>query len=295
MGLSDAFLARLDADGREAADASPGLEAALARLVEAARRERPALRLDEAGFVGHVASLLGGEHEPLSALGQLRAGDLALAFTALTDADAAEEICALVEPPVRGALRQLHCAADEIDERLQALREKLLVGTATRPPALAAYAGRAKLVRWARVVATRDAHDARQRRKVDGELVDDMDALIDGAIEVDDPELVELKRAYRVHFKEAFQIAFAALSPRERNVLRHQWLDGLSIDRIGALYGVHRATVARWRAGAREALFVATRRLMQERLDLSADAYASMMRLIQSQLEVSLPRLLAED
>ena len=40
--------------------------------------------------------------------------------------------------------------------------------------------------------------------------------------------------------------AFAALESRERNLLRYALGDGLSVDAIGTLYRVHRATAARW-------------------------------------------------
>jgi RNA polymerase sigma-70 factor (ECF subfamily) len=72
-------------------------------------------------------------------------------------------------------------------------------------------------------------------------------------------------------------------------------MDGLNIDAIGVLFGVHRATVARWRSDARTALFEGTRRVFRAELDLSAGEFASVMRLIDSQLEVSLPRLLEGD
>jgi DNA-directed RNA polymerase specialized sigma24 family protein len=38
--------------------------------------------------------------------------------------------------------------------------------------------------------------------------------------------------------------AMDAMPPLERAVLRYQVVDGLSIDEIGALYDVHRATAA---------------------------------------------------
>ena len=48
--------------------------------------------------------------------------------------------------------------------------------------------------------------------------------------------------------------ALERLSPRERNVLRMHYGHALSIDAIGRVYGVHRATVARWLSTARESL-----------------------------------------
>ena len=56
-------------------------------------------------------------------------------------------------------------------------------------------------------------------------------------------------------------------------------------------YGVHRATVVRWLAAAREALFAGTRARMRDRLrDTEID---EVLDLIQSRLDVSVRRLLA--
>src|SRR5205823_12308411 len=81
-----------------------------------------------------------------------------------------------------------------------------------------------------------------------------------------DPVLAQLKQRYRDEFGEAFRQAAAALTPRERTLLRYRFLDGLSIDEIGVLHRVHRATVARWIAAIREALFEATRERLGSRL-----------------------------
>ena len=40
----------------------------------------------------------------------------------------------------------------------------------------------------------------------------------------------------RTQFKGAFAEAMATLTTRERNILRHQVLDGLTLDQIGAIY-----------------------------------------------------------
>jgi RNA polymerase sigma-70 factor (ECF subfamily) len=109
----------------------------------------------------------------------------------------------------------------------------------------------------------------------------------------DDPEVAYLKRLYREEFKRAFHAAVDALDARDRLLLRQHALDGLSIDQLATLNGVHRATVARWVAAAREALLAATQQQMVRRLRLSRSELASVMRLIRSQLdEVTLPQAL---
>jgi len=61
---------------------------------------------------------------------------------------------------------------------------------------------------------------------------------------------------------------------------------------MGALYGVHRATAARWAVAAQEALLEKTRRRLTERLRLTHSQLDSVLRLISSKLDINLSRLL---
>jgi RNA polymerase sigma-70 factor (ECF subfamily) len=108
----------------------------------------------------------------------------------------------------------------------------------------------------------------------------------------DDPEIGYLKRLYREEFKRAFQVAIEALDDRDRLVLRQHTLDGLGIDQLAALHHVHRATSARWVEAARKTVIAATERELIHRLRLSRTELDSVLRMIRSQLDVSLPRLL---
>ena len=65
-------------------------------------------------------------------------------------------------------------------------------------------------------------------------------------------------------------------------------IDELSIDKLGALYRVHRATAARWVASARRALVDATRDQMITRLGVDSVELDSIIRLVRSQLEISI-------
>jgi len=103
-----------------------------------------------------------------------------------------------------------------------------------------------------------------------------------------DPLLAALKSRYRDEFRDAFAETAAVLTDRERTLLRYRFLDGLSIDEIGVLYRVHRATVARWLAATRETLFEGTRTRLMSRLAVSDSEVDSVLRLIDSQLDASL-------
>ena len=74
------------------------------------------------------------------------------------------------------------------------------------------------------------------------------------------------------------------------NGLRLHYLDGLSTERIGELYGAHRVTVARWLASARASLLDETRKRLAERLGVPATKVDSLIRILWSKLDVSLSR-----
>ena len=64
------------------------------------------------------------------------------------------------------------------------------------------------------------------------------------------------------------------------------------MDEIAGLYGVHRATAARWVDRIRDKLEVETKRRLRERTGLAGAELDSAVRLVQSRLEVSFRRLL---
>ena len=94
-----------------------------------------------------------------------------------------------------------------------------------------------------------------------------------------------LKREHAGHFKAAFAEAVGAL-------LKQHLLERLSIDQLGALYRLHRATAARRVARARDALLEGTRAALARRLGLRAENLAGVLDLLASRLEVSMERLL---
>lgn len=178
----------------------------------------------------------------------------------------------------------------ERDDLGQVVRQRLLVAPATGgAPRISTYSARGSLVSWVRVVAVRETARMlpRARRERTGD--DDLESVM---ARDDDPEIGYLKRLYRGEFKRAFRAAIEALGDRERVLLAQHVLDDLSIDQIAALHRVHRATAARWLQAARAAVLDGTQRELIRRLRLSRTELASVMRLIESQLEVSLPRLL---
>jgi RNA polymerase sigma-70 factor (ECF subfamily) len=169
----------------------------------------------------------------------------------------------------------------------QALRARLLVGDGERAPRISDYSGKSSLRAWLRVVATRDALQILRKHK--REVPADEGEILRLSAD-EDPELRRLQELYRGDVEEAFRAGMRALAPRERDLLRQSFLEGLNVDEVGARYRVHRATAARWIAAARERLFDETRRALALRLGVGRDELESIVRLVQSQLDISIAK-----
>jgi RNA polymerase sigma-70 factor (ECF subfamily) len=286
--LASAFLSARD--GAAPAELPAALEELLARVLETARRAWPAVALDPGRFVAHLARLL-PEGQPPEALERMHLADLYLARACAEGVPAAlAAFESHVLPEVDAAVARLKLPPSTVDEVRQLVRQKMLLSGPETPAKLAAYPGTGPLSGWVRAAALWQALDLQRQRS--GPAQSDDGDLSLAVAPGDDPELAYLKTTYRTEFAASFSQALSELSPRQRNFLRLKYLDGLNIDQLGALYGVHRSTAARWTVSAQEALLQETRRLLTERLRLTGSQLDSVLRLISSQLDVSLGRLL---
>ncbi|MBX3156436.1 MAG: hypothetical protein KF773_10590 [Deltaproteobacteria bacterium] len=281
MGSSEAFLAAQQAVG----PATPELGAALDATLAAAFAAWPELAPDADGFARFLGERIPADTDAVAAL-RARRPELYLAFACLgRDAAACElfdrrYLAGLAARLVRQRIPDAVAA-----EAVQQLRVKLFTG---ERPLLLAYGGTGELHGWLRITALRAAIRLQRGEVRRGELDQDA-ALADGALGAD---LQYQRRLYQDEFRAAFAEAVASLTTRERNLLKHSVLYGASSDDLGALYQVHRATAARWLASARERLAAETQRGMLARLRIERAEYESILRLIQSQLDVSVARIL---
>jgi RNA polymerase sigma-70 factor, ECF subfamily len=288
--LTPTFLQTLASEVREALDV-PGVDTELTRFIHRARAAWPELRLDERVFVAYA----GARFAPGQTLQNTHAEGLFLACACATgDREAITLFESNYQAVMNAAYRRLGLQrhAEEITQRVLRM---VFVAEDARRPSIENYTGRGSLANWVRVLTVREAYRttrAEQRtskREIGG--VDER--IMDRAVnESANPELLHLKRDYRVKFKASFQMAFEHLTNRERNILRYQYLDGLNIDQIGTIYGVSRATVARWRARARARLLSETRKVMRDVHLVPLEEFDQAMRLIESAMDVSLSRLL---
>jgi RNA polymerase sigma-70 factor (ECF subfamily) len=76
--------------------------------------------------------------------------------------------------------------------------------------------------------------------------------------------------------------------------LRQHHVDGLTLDELAGVYRIHRATLARRLAAAREKLAAHTRRILLQRFGLGRKELDSLMVLVRSHLDVSMRTLLKE-
>jgi RNA polymerase sigma-70 factor (ECF subfamily) len=281
---------------RFAGDEAAASDALLAQW-DAAIAAWPAVAVPPDQFARELARRIATHAEgdiTTAALEALHGGDVYLAIACCDgDEPAIGLLDELVGRELRHAASKLRATPDQAAEVHAELRRILLVDDNDRGAALRDYAGRGDLRGYLRVSATRALIRAinRGRREIaidDGEVFDRM-------LPLDDPELSMLRAQYRETVDAALRAALSSLDARSRALLRYQLLDGWSIDQVGKLYGVHRATAARWLADARALLGNTIRSELATRLKIAASEVDSIVRLVQSRVDMSLDRLLLTD
>ena len=185
------------------------------------------------------------------------------------------------------ALAGMKLAAATVEDIRSSVRDRLLLADGGAPPRILDYAGRGRLRGLVQVSASRMAIDRIRLEEREAELP---------AREIAAPHDLELsliKAQYRAAFVAGFAKAVATASRRDRNLLRLHFLGGVTLEQLATMYGVHRATVVRWIAAAREAVFGATRTHVAEAIGAPAEELDEMFDLVRSRVELSVDRLLA--
>lgn len=297
--LAETFLANLKAAQRADVKADAELEERLRRCVEEANAHWPGLALPDGDYVAHLARCLADGSPadgPLDAqaLDSLQTDDL---YLALACARAQSRALAAFEQHFSAHIaaivgRVLSDLATREDAE-QLVRDRLFVTAPEQQPRILEYRGRGQLLAFLRVVSSRVALGLVRKQKNHEDLDDQ------GGWELpdrgDDPELQYLKVLYRSEFKAAFVAAIDELSPRSRTLLRYHLIDRLSIDKIAAIYSIHRATAARQIGKAKESVIQATQRALKARLQLGSDELNSILRLVEGNVDVSVRRLLVAE
>ncbi len=260
---------------------------ALDDAVAAGRAAWPDVVIDRGALERQLARALEG------APGGLRLADLFLACASLSgDAAALRALDGMIRGAAARAAGELGQGSWLADEIAMTMRERLLVADGEAEGRLSSYLGHGPLERWLAVAAARTGLNALRARRRERAFDDSRLAAIPSPDT--DPELDLLRRRHRAAFEQAIRDAFAGLeSARDRNLLRLYYFDRLGLDRLAQMYNVHGSTVSRWLAAVRQNVFEETLRLLVERLGLPESELASMLRLLQSDLDLTLSRLLA--
>lgn len=278
---------------RPAFESIADLDRRLWAMVAEGRAAWPGIAIDATAVVEFVARRATADLAE-AALEGLRPADLYLACAcalrlpgaiAVFDRDYMREVDV--------ALTRMRIGPPRLLDVKQLVRQRLFVGGGTAaqpsPGKIVEYGGRGDLRRWVRSVAVRTCLN--ELRKGKRELLIDDDQLIaQHAIATDDPEVEYMKRTYAHEFRVAFEDALRQLGAREQTLLRYHHVDGLNIDEIGAIYRIHRVTAFRWLEKAKELLVRSTLETLRDRLKLPGNELDSVLRMIRSQIHLSLVR-----
>lgn len=244
-------------------------------LLHARGREAwPDLEISEEDFAAHVSRL----SDPSPDF----AADLYLACAcALGSNRAIQHFEERYMKEIERGFAKVSASEEERAEAKQQLLERLFVKRK-----IADYAATGPLVLWLRVAALRTLHNVVARKpketSIEQELLDALPA------ENVDPELLHLKSLYRAAFREAFASGVAALSVEDRALLHQRFVGNLTQPQLAEAYDVHVNTIARWIEKARQTLERAIYRDLESRLDVKGEELESILRLVRSQLDVSL-------
>lgn len=247
--------------------------------IAAARAAWPGVAIDPARFAAHLERVAAAAPDAALAV-----PELGLAF-ACAEGDRAA--LAILDrdylTPLRPALARLGLTSAAVDETLQTLRHELLIARPAGPPRILDYGGRGALHGWLRAVATRTGLRVRGAATPAVELDESRHAVAG-----DDLELAYMKKTYGAAFRTAFAAALAGLPADQRLLLKQRFQHHLSVEELGRVHGVHAGTISRWVAAARDRLVKDTRAAMMRDLEVGRTDVESILRLIHSQLELSL-------
>lgn len=272
----------------------PGAAELAPRVLEVWRRAKlahPEVTVGAERFLAHLARKVPPEVPLTEGLGQVHAEDLYLALgCGCGDRVALATFARERGEDLRIAISRVHGSARGAEDVRQRVHERLFVGSAETPPKVLDYTGQGRLDGWYRVALVRALLDEQRRMRGEPEENDD-ERVLGWASPERDPELEYLRRKYVHEFRLAFEDAARSLDAEDRNALRAYYSEGLTIDQLAAMLGLHRATAARRVASARERLLALTRRHLMLKLQLSRGELESVMRLIESGLSLSVHRI----
>jgi RNA polymerase sigma-70 factor (ECF subfamily) len=247
----------------------------------------PRIRLPQAPFERHFARALAAASKRSPK--PLAVEDLYLACACANGVSgSAAAFEARYEKVMRRAVGRVLSNSAERDEVIQDARRVLLVGSADGAPKIGTYLGQGPLENWVAVAAIRLAISRGRAESAERRLRDRMsdDAL--GS----NPELLLLKGEIRRELQAAVKQALGRLEERERLVMRLWLVSGSTLATMGKVFGVTQQSVSRWLADARAKVVKDVQRDLAGRLKIAKDELPDVARLLESQVDISISRLL---
>jgi RNA polymerase sigma-70 factor (ECF subfamily) len=258
--------------------------------VESFSQRFPGIHVDLGVWVERFLALCAGDATapPAEVLAAIHADDLCLAIACESgDREALAHLTKAVLPQALSGLTRFAKDGLTPEDVKSAVLEKLFAGGR-----LASYSGRGPLQGWLRVVATRIALNMRRARTSENER--DQQLMQEVLGEPASPEHQLVRQDLKQVFQQAFSAALQALPDEERDALRMHLYEGLSIDDLARIFGVHRATAARWLTRARDTLHAQVSTHIRGAMDCSDAELQSVMQLMMSQVDLSVSRIMRE-
>lgn len=209
--------------------------------------------------------------------------ELALFACAQSTAGAMKEVLKRLEVALKGWMQRTNYPPSLRDDAVQ-------VASATLLSPQSKYLGTGPLDHWLTVASVRIALNLlrSERRSLANEALPEGSQSGWGALVSSTPEFRVLKQNQLVHFKAAFEAAVATLSARDRGLVALRYAQGVDVDCLARMYGVHRVTMSRWLTGARDDLSRALFDLLG-----TSSAESSLRHWLGSAPDLSLSRLFA--
>jgi RNA polymerase sigma-70 factor (ECF subfamily) len=261
-------------------------EDALRSYVASARAAHPGLTVDDLALIRHAAARCDERGlQPVE-----HAGDLFLALGCLLGITRALTEFERAHGEVIARVLAHRRAEGLTDDVAQTVRERLLVGREGAPAKISGYRGTGPLRSWVAIATSTQLAMARRSagRRREQAAEDEASQLI-----ARDPELQYLQQRYRGDVEQAIVHGLRTLGERERLLLRLQLGERMTLEQLATMYTVDRATVARWLAKARSALAQSIRDELRVRTGANERTCEDLLRLVESQLDVSVLRHLS--
>ncbi len=257
----------------------------LDRRLTAAELATPDVAHEPDEYCARLIALLAAALDPLFELSQLHVEDMYLAWALGTNDRSAfarfeREFLARLALQVASGQREIRADLE------QNVRTRLFIASGDSPARIHQYSGRGPFGAWLRMVGKRAALDLlRARGAAPARELDSPNLATD-------PELDYLKLRYASDFKTALEHALLGLDARQVTLLKLSFIEQVSAAAVGVMYGVSGRTVQRWLAELRQTVLTRTREGLKARLALSPSELDSLLGLMQSQLHVTLQRVL---